>query len=241
MFFVVNATKSIARGSIIRRDDVEVQESAIAPSRGALTNIAEAADRVAVRNIGKSEVLSDANTAADIKGVSLSELIPFGLRAVALRVTEESAVANLIRPGDKVDVLLLSNAARAATQGTGLFPPAEALTILQNVPVLAVGEATIAGGANAGAARNVTLAVTPQQAAKVALLRSVGGEYLSLRAGNDDTASDLSTVSTNDLVPNRPVERRAAPPPARRPADRVVEIIGGKSDNVSRVRLEDGK
>jgi len=235
-YSVVQATRPVTRGSVIRKDDIALRPTAEAPPRGAVVNIDDAIDRVAARNIATSEVLSDANSAASAKGVAASELIPSGMRAVALHVTEDSAVANLIRPGDKVDVLVVSNAAKTAAIGNRLFPPAEAVTVLQNVPVLAVGEMTVGGGSSNSNTKNVTLVVTPRDAALIALLRTVGAEYLSLRAAGDDDTPLAVAVSSDTFSP-----RRAETPVvqgAPRPAPRVVEIISGPSDKSARAAAE---
>src|SRR6185503_13959879 len=77
--FTVQALKPIARGSVIGRGEIELKQAPNAPAPGTYTSIAEAADRMATRNIAKSEALSDANTSVAVKGVGLSELIPPGL------------------------------------------------------------------------------------------------------------------------------------------------------------------
>jgi len=218
--------------------------SSSAPAAGTLTSVLEAKDRVTLHNIGPSEALSQNNTAPTQEGTRLSQVIPQGLRAVSLRVSEDSSVANLIRPGDRVDVLVISNSRTPPAAGR-VFPPAEVVTILQNIPVLAVGNATVAGSANNpnGPARTVALAVTPRQAAMVGLIHAVGGEYLSLRPTEDNAEAATASVSTNDLqpvqpAPQRPVASAATPAPAQaRPRTRTIEVISGKSGNASRVTL----
>lgn len=248
MYPIVQVTRPVARGSVIRAEDVELQMTPVAPEKGAIVSVQQATDRIASRNIARAERVSEANTTAAIEGSSLSKVIPPGLRAIALRVTEDSAVANLIKPGDRVDVLMVSNAARTAATAGRLFPPAEAVTILQNVAVLAVGNATVVAGSNnsSAPARTVALAVTPRQAAMVALVRTVGTEYLSLRAGGDDVEVATAPVSTNDLQPNQPAAERsavaaAAPVAPRPPRTRTIEVIAGKSSNVSRTSFAEGK
>ncbi len=245
-FSIARATAPISRGSIIGPDDIQIEQSPTAPAAGTLTSVQDATDRVAVRNIGASEALSQINTAATPEGTSLSKVIPQGLRAVALRVNEDSSVANLIRPGDRVDVLVVSNS-RAAPAAGRVFPPAQAVTILQNIPVLAVGRATVVAGSNNAnvAARTIALAVTPRQAAMVALIPAVGNEYLSLRPADDGTDLMTSPVSTDDLQPNQPAAQRpvaaAAPAAQPRARTRTIEVIAGKSDNVSRVNLAESR
>ena len=243
---VVRAVRRLTRGAVIRPEDVEVAHVAARPQEGSLTQAEDVSKRIASRDIAKAEALSEANT-YDANGPGLANAIPAGMRAVALLVSDETSVANFIRPGDHVDVLVVSSAGRQATLPGRVFPPAEAVTILQNVTVLAVGALSVGPDPNKSgpAMRNVTLAVTPQQAAMVALVRSVGTEYLSLRSTSDDAQVAIAPASTNDFQPirtateppPRPVAR-AAPPP--RPATRVVEVIAGKSSNVSRVPVGQG-
>jgi pilus assembly protein CpaB len=241
-FAIARAAKPIARGSIIRDEDIRLEETSKAPAAGTLASVLEAKDRITLRNIGASEALTQNNTAATQEGTRLSEVIPQGLRAVSLRVSDDSSMVNLIRPGDRVDVLVISNLRIPPAAGR-VFPPAEVRTVLQNVPVLAVGNATVAGGANNpnGPARTVALAVTPQQAAMVGLIRVVGVEYLSLRPADDGAETAMPSVSTNDLQPNQSAPQRpvaAASAPAQvRPRTRTIEVIAGRSDNVSRVTL----
>jgi len=239
-YAVVQATRPLASGSVVRRTDVALRPTEVAPPRGAITNVDDAVDRVAVKSIATSDVLSDANSAAAEKGVNLSELVPSGMRAVALHVSEDSAVANLVRPGDKVDVLVVSNAAKTVQAGGRLFPPAEAVTVLQDVSVLAVGDMTVAGKSGGPNAKNVTLIVTPREAAMIALVRTIGNEYLSLRAQGDDAEASVAPVSSDSLL-----AKEAATPTARTrsPAStpQMVEVISGTSENVSRVPVKGKK
>ena len=240
-YFVVQATRPVARGSVIHKDDVALRAIGEAPPRGAVTNVEDAVDRVAVRTIATSDVLSDANSTASAKGVAISELIPPGMRAVALHVTEDSAVANLIRPGDKVDVLIVSNASKAVQVGSRLFPPAEAVTVLQNVPVLAVGENTVGGGSSGTATKNVTLVVSPRDAAMIALVRTVGEEYLSLRAAGDESMPVVVPVSSDAFHTKREEPVAAPRGRVRAPVARAIEIISGPSDKIARTATETQK
>lgn len=249
-FSIARTKAPIARGSIIRADDVRIEQSPTAPEAGTLTSAQQATDRVALRDIGASETLSQANTAATPEGTSLSQVIPQGLRAVSLSVSEKSSVANLIKPGDRVDVLVVSNS-RTPPPAGHVFPLAQAVTILQNIPVLAVGRTSVvADSKNAnGPAHTVALAVTPRQAAMIALIPAVGNEYLTLRPADDGTEPATSPISTDDLQPNqqaavrRPVAAAAAPAATAtaRTRMRTIEVIAGKSDNVSRVNLAESR
>jgi pilus assembly protein CpaB len=239
-FTVVQARREIARGAVIEPADITVAQTEIEPAPGTLTRLSDATDRVTTTAVNLAEPISDGNS-APADEMRLANLVPPGLRAVALRVSEETAVANLVRPGDRVDVLVASNPARPVDGRA--FGNAEARTVLQNILVLAVGAATVASDESPEAVRNVTLAVTPREAAMVALIRSVGTEYLSLRANGDDLEPGISAVSTNDLqgaplTAVAPAGRQAAAP---RPAGRTVEVITGAGTNRQRVAVGGGQ
>jgi pilus assembly protein CpaB len=239
-FQIVNAVKPLTRGSVIHPDDIALNETVIAPKPGTVTTMADAIERAVMRNITPGETISDLNTAATPKGVRLSELVPPGLRAIAIKVTDETSVANLVQPSDRVDVLLVSSAAHAPQPGSQLFPSVETVTVLQNVPVLAVGDTIIGGGSGKPANRNVTLAVTPEQAAMVAMLGTLGTGYLTLRSKSDETEHAIATMSTNDLRPRQVQNTLPEPPRVRNTRSRSIEIIAGNSANTSRITLERG-
>jgi pilus assembly protein CpaB len=240
-FQIVNAVKPLTRGSVIHAEDIVLSETTIAPTAGTVTTTANAIDRAVLRNIARGETISEINTASVSKGVRLSELVPPGLRAIAVRVADESSVANLVQPSDRVDVLLVSNAAHGAQAGSQLFPPAETVTVLQNVPVLAVGDMTIGGASGRPTNRNVTIAVTPEQAAMVAMVGTVGTGYLTLRSSSDENEHPIATVSTNDLRPRQAQNTLPAPQRVRNTHSRSIEIIAGVSANTSRITIERSK
>jgi len=250
-FSVVQAAKSIARGAVLSTSDLELHSSAQRPAPDTFTRLSDATGRVAVRAITKGEGVSDRNTAALPQEAQLSDAIAPGLRAISLRVTDETAVANFIRPGDHVDVLLVSNEMRTPPSAQAPFPPAEARTVLQDLEVLAVGTVAAHGTTSNAAGKNtnsqnVTLAVTPQQAATVAMIRSVGREYLTLRPKDDDTQAAPVSLTTRDLAPHAvQPQRQILPVPAVAPAIPVaahsIEVISGASSNVSRLPLQGSK
>ncbi len=64
----------------------------------------------------------------------LSYVVPAGKRAIAVSVTQVSAVGGLLLPGDRVDVIAVFNAADAGGD--------DVVTLFQNVEVLAVAQVT---------------------------------------------------------------------------------------------------
>ena len=137
----------------------------------------------------------------------LSALVTHGMRAVSLAVGGAEAVSGMIEPNDNVDVL-----------GTFSFPSKKAagemetvtLTVLQDVTVLAMGQKLAnrrtADRSGSGAARSVTLEVTPREAELLVFAQQVkGGLTLTLRNRSDVSfESDLPEVNFSQLESRLP-------------------------------------
>lgn len=200
----------------------------------------EPLERVLTGEIVRAERLSGDSAAS-----ALNRLIVPGARAVAVLTDRAAGVGGLLRPGDRVDVIVTI---RPDTNALGADWVTE--TVLQGVRVLAVDEDVLGAQpvededtskrSNRGARPQsrkvlVTLEVLPDEAEKVALGTSRGDIHLSLRSRDDEEIlAGRGPLVTNALVginPNRPTEnttvRRTRPqPPA--PADRPsVEVIQG--------------
>jgi Flp pilus assembly protein CpaB len=122
--------------------------------------------------------------------------IPKGYRVVAVRVTDESG-ANLIRPGDRVDLQLFARrnpGIGVEKTGTWVF--------LQDISVFAVNQDISSDADNEQAiqARTVSLLVTPLQAAKVTLATRIGDIRLIMRGAQDDEGSEDTVANINDLL-----------------------------------------
>jgi len=110
-----------------------------------------------------------------------------GMRAMAIRVTVETAAGGFILPGDRVDVLLtrettLSN--MGAQEGErSKFASS---TVMQNIKVLAIDQSTRAGDdEQAVVGATATLEVGPRDAEALALAKSEGELSLVLRSYAD--------------------------------------------------------
>lgn len=126
----------------------------------------------------------------------LSGLIQQGSRAVAI----DSRVADfdgLLRPGDRVDVLLT----------TGGKDDGSTLTLLQNLLVLSVGGTTVRGDDIAGSkvtyrGGSVTVSATLEQAQLLTQAQQRGRLTLTLRSSGDiELVEGLAEITAKDLVP----------------------------------------
>lgn len=109
-----------------------------------------------------------------------------GMRAMAIRVSVETAAGGFILPGDRVDVLLTraSNGPQGAVEGDR--SKFTAATVMQNIKVLAVDQSTRAGDdEQAVVGATATLEVGPRDAEALALAKSEGDLSLVLRSYAD--------------------------------------------------------
>ncbi|HOA74486.1 MAG TPA: Flp pilus assembly protein CpaB [Phycisphaerae bacterium] len=126
----------------------------------------------------------------------MAVMIEEGYRAVAVKIDESAGVAGWIKPGSRVDVIvLLSNPDRS--QGNQSFSK----VILQNVEVLAVGqELGKAGDTAATVTKTVTLKVTPEDVPTLHLAETKGKLRLAMRGQNDKSVAQEKVTTDNDLL-----------------------------------------
>ncbi|WP_448581175.1 Flp pilus assembly protein CpaB [Thermaurantiacus sp.] len=105
----------------------------------------------------------------------LAALLAPGMRAIAIPVSAASAVAGLIAPGDRVDLLLTRTLPSGRTVTATVATAVRVLGLDQRL------EPASAAGAKALVPATVTLEATPRQAEEIALLETLGRVTLALR------------------------------------------------------------
>lgn len=129
------------------------------------------------------------------QGGVLAAILPAGMRAIATRIKEETAVGRLILPNDHVDVILIRR-----QRGRGGEEHVSD-TLFRNVRVLAIGQQieTKEGKKSAeGAANTATLELTPRQSEVLARAQAMGEISLALRSIADLNADGNGPTSGND-------------------------------------------
>jgi len=181
---------------------------AVSPASAEQIFLAEetGAIRLAVRAPGDVTVVSagSAGERASPSEPPLAALVPDGLRALAVGVDTVIGVGGLLRPGDRVDVVGVIG---TQTGPADLRDP-RAVTIAQDVAVLAVEQVRAGGEGSASAAGQpratvVTLAVSPAQAQAILLVDAEGVIRLSLRSPADADHVVLGTDSYTTVTGNR--------------------------------------
>jgi pilus assembly protein CpaB len=120
------------------------------------------------------------------EGGYLSVVLSPGKRAMAVPISSETAVGGFVLPGDRVDVIQ-TREAQSVGEGEGSGGKHTiAETIVQNVRVLALDQATAAEkDAKTIVAATATLEVGPVEAEALARAKSAGPVTLTLRAYTD--------------------------------------------------------
>lgn len=176
----VVASQNVPAGTRLTEDMVKVQavpsDLALAgvftDAKTAVGQVTEGA-LVAGDQITSSKVTTSQVALAQFgANAPLSLLVPTGMRAFSVAISETGSAGGLIRAGDYVDVIL-SNP-KTATDAQSFLTPGAACFVAQDVQVLAVGtnvkaaagtdSTSIASSATDTEATAATLAVTPQQA-----------------------------------------------------------------------------
>ncbi|HEX6802433.1 MAG TPA: Flp pilus assembly protein CpaB [Terriglobales bacterium] len=204
---VVVAASDLAVGTKLQQKDirsVNVPADALPP--GGFRHEEKVIGRGVVLPVAQGEFLiAGKNLAAANAGSGLSSLIPSGMRAVSVRVSDISAMGGFITPGSRVDVLMTGN------PGSG---EAQAMTVLKNVAVLANGSRLDHGllGPETQNSPVITLLVSPDDAERLALAMAQGRIQLALRNPLDTGQENVAAVSLRSLYTGS--QRTAAPTPA---------------------------
>jgi len=136
--------------------------------------------------------------------LALSFSIPENMRAVSVYVNERSIFSNLLRVGDKVDIIgnyIIKNDDNQEIKVSN--------TIIQNVEVLAVGpnrvrnntEENHVSPADSELPRVITLCVTPIDAEKLAYTSAFADFAIALRGDEDRKQVETPGVIIEDLLP----------------------------------------
>jgi pilus assembly protein CpaB len=209
--------------------------------RDALTAVKPAIGRIALRDILRGEPVVESRLVPTDKSAGLLSLkVPAGMRAFSVKVNEFVGVGGFIVPDSRVDVVVT----------TAVSPDRQqeqvSKTFLQDILVLAAGQLVEQKENKPVTVNTVTLAVTPEDAEKLALASNDGKIHLVMRNFSDSRKVETPGSDKGRLISSmRPAHaQRAVRPkavakktePVARPVPvpviqtaHVVEVIrGGK-------------
>lgn len=221
---VVVAAANLSAGQRLEAGDLALQQWPLgAQPPGHLARIEAASGRVVKGAMVKGEVVLAAKLAPAGLAGGLSAVVPAGYRAMTVRVDEVIGVGGFVQPGDRVDVLV------TVDKGAFRENPGSRV-VLQDVPVLTVGEKLQEEGDAAKPRKRkvtvVTLQVLPDQGERLALAASEGKVVLALRNQGDRDDKQTGGVHLTTLMP--PPAAPKAPPQQQPPVAVAAEAAANK-------------
>lgn len=195
---VAVASTDISLGQRLTPELVEMVDW---PSRsvppGAFQQINGLDGRVLKINMLRGEPVLQAKLAPVGTQGGLSAVIGDGKRAITVRVNDVIGVAGFALPGNYVDIIV--NTQRESSETTSRDNSISKI-VLERILVLAVAQEVGRDDTKPRVVNAVTLEVTPHQAEKIDLARSVGTLSLVLRNQIDPLVSDTSGVTKTSLL-----------------------------------------
>ena len=207
MVSVVVAKKDLQRGDTLNADVLAVRQipADYVHSTAILPNQFDTiVNQRLVTPLKRGEELLDAHTEG--RGTQIfSGMLKVGSRALTFPVDEINSISGMLRPGDKIDLIVtLRDANPGASQGGKdmTFP------LLSNVAVLATGQQVGRGGRNddPNTAKQtfatVTLETTPEDANRIITAEATGKLTAVLRNPEDGQPNGVKPLTASDLMRN---------------------------------------
>ncbi len=161
-------------------------------------NSAENLDgRVLRAGLQRGEPILEAKLAPKGSQGGLSAVIGEGRRAITVRVNDVIGVAGFALPGNFVDIIVNTHRESNGSSGRDL---AISKIVLERILVLAVAQEVSRDETKPRVVNAVTLEVTPEQAEKIDLARSVGTLSLVLRNQVDPGDATTAGVTKESLL-----------------------------------------
>lgn len=135
-------------------------------------------------------------------GAFFSGSVKEGRRALTIEVDELSSIAGMVRPGDKIDLIMTAKPP-AMTQGVamvGARTERYTFPLLSGVEVLATGRAQRGTGGQSATYSTVTLNVTPQEANAIIVAKADSSVTAVLRSPKDEKPNPSHAISVSDVV-----------------------------------------
>lgn len=184
--------------------------------KGAFTDPQKLSGRVVKSNLVMGEPVSEAKLAPAGTLGGLSALITEGKRAITVRVNDVIGVAGFALPGNYVDIIVSMQ--KDVPPGSSTRETNISKIVLERILVLAVAQEVNRDETKPKVVNAVTLEVTPEQAEKLDLARSVGTLSLALRNQVDPQSASTEGATKQTLLPE------ASPPPSK-PAPKPVVVV----------------
>ncbi|MGH7178842.1 MAG: Flp pilus assembly protein CpaB [Tepidisphaeraceae bacterium] len=207
MVSIVVAKRDIETGQVLAAEDLTLVEY---PSASVSRNMVRESDKLLGRAVTspvvRGQAMFESLLAPTGSDGGLIALVPPGMRAVSVDVSESSGVAGLLTPGAHVDVIATLR----------LEVGEMARTIVEDVKVQAVGRRLVkdkSDDSRTATVKTVTLIVSPKDAEAIELAGGSGRLRLVLRGAQDTARNASPGITFAELT-----GARAEPGPSTRPS-----------------------
>lgn len=201
---VLVTNRDIGAGTFLKEADIKWQvwpEGSLSPAYAVKgkRKLSEFIGSVVRSSIVAGQPVTDSSVVKVGERGFLSAVLSPGLRAVSVPVTAASAIAGLVFPGDRVDLILSHKFKAKAVGGARQKLRLASETVLTNVRILAIDQRTDDKknkGAKKGVPKTATIEITPKQAELISVALNLGKLSLSLRslAQNETTPDGKKAV-----------------------------------------------
>lgn len=228
---VVVVKRDIPYGTKLTEEMLEVRALPVAALlSGAISDPRQVVGKVTTAPLVAGEQIVPSKVSAYSGQDTLSYRVPAGRRAVSLQVPHEAwATAGLAQPGDYVDVLAVVKVVTVDPQSQKEVEAWQARIVAANVPVLAVAQSLVkvvpkvdeqgnlasdpvggyrpTGGETFEKAISITLGLTPEEAAAVAIVDAMNDSdaqfRILVRQTGDTTAAPGTLWDLDDFLGGR--------------------------------------
>lgn len=215
---MVVAKRTLEAGELLSEDDLTI--SAVAPEEKPLASFDKTfplVGRVLSERVTANFPLLSSTLAPEGTPPGIAGLLPSGMRAMTIDVEELKGATDFIQPKTHIDLV-------TTRTEEGQTKPV-AVTLLENIQVLATGTKTIiTEKMGPQQAKTITLLLTPEQAETLELATSTTKVRMMLRNSHD--ASRAAAGSTAGLTSPTTVPTAEAAVSVR-PRTRTVQVIKG--------------
>ncbi|HWQ61938.1 MAG TPA: Flp pilus assembly protein CpaB [Negativicutes bacterium] len=198
---------------------------------GAVQDISKAVGVVVREQIAAGEQVTQRRLVIEGRTGGFTTIIPANKRAVTVAVTDVSGVGGLVKPGDYVDIIVTFDDKMVGENLSQIF--------LQNVRVLAINRDIEAASTGESAKKDmtapatkltVTLAVSPDDAARLAVADEKGKIRMALRpfiTGDAVVASNPQRPRDIVTAPAPPAAAVQYSAPPAEPPTKGIQVIRG--------------
>ena len=186
--------------------------------------------RVTRTSIQHGEPIMESKLAPPGTQGGLSAVVGEGKRAMTVRVNDVVGVAGFALPGNYVDILV-NTQDELAKNASGRDPSISKI-VLERILVLAIAQESSRDDTKPKVVNAVTLELTPDQAEKLDLARSVGTLSLVLRNQIEDKPVNTEGATKTSLLDTKIAAQVPAPAPRPVVRHRVVQGPAGPQVDV---------